>query len=53
MDNFEVVTDNRFDYRENGISFLLHFHGIDYEVPECTIEPCADCETPLTGESDM
>lgn len=51
MDNVEVINDSRFAYRENGISFLLHFIGLDYEVPECSIAPSGD--VPLTGEMDM
>jgi hypothetical protein len=43
-----VFEDDRFSYRENGISFLLHFTGIDYEVPLCTIAPSTG-EYPLTG----
>lgn len=33
----EVVTDGRYAYPENGVSYLLHFYGLDYEVPLCTI----------------
>jgi hypothetical protein len=48
VDNIEVFTDDRFPYRENGISFIIHFTGIDYEVPLCTIKPSSG-EYPLTG----
>lgn len=56
VDNVEVFEDDRFVYRENGISFVLHFTGIDYEVPLCDIGPSTvseDWPYPLTGNDDM
>jgi hypothetical protein len=53
----EVIDDNdRFVYRENGISFILHFTGLDYEVPLCDIGPSTfseDWPYPLSGNTDM
>jgi len=48
VDNIEVVDDGRFAYAENGISFIIHFTGLDYEVPLCSIAPSSG-EYPLTG----
>lgn len=53
VDNVELIDDGRYGYRENGISFIAHFHGVDYEVPECSIQPSDENEYPLTGNDDM
>lgn len=53
VDNVELIDDGRYEYRENGISFIAHFHGVDYEVPECSIQPSDENEYPLTGNDDM
>jgi hypothetical protein len=53
IDNVEVLEDGRFDNPGNGISYYLHFHDLHYEVPLCTIQPEADAEWPLTGNTDM
>lgn len=48
----EVLADGRFSYPENGVSWILHFTGLDYEVPACEIGP-SQGEYPLTGNTDM
>lgn len=50
VENINVITDYRFAYPENGISFLIHFYGLDYEVPLCQIVPSGDY--PLSGNYD-
>jgi hypothetical protein len=50
-DNIEVIADNRFHYKENSISFMLHFVGLDYEAPLCTIASGVD--EPLVGNTDL
>jgi hypothetical protein len=52
VENIEVLADGRFDHPENGISFIIHFYGLDYEVPLCSIAP-SNGEYPLTGNTDM
>jgi hypothetical protein len=51
IDNVEVITDDRYLYPSNGISYLLHFYGLDYEVPVCSI--AGSGEWPLSGGADM
>jgi hypothetical protein len=55
VENFEIYDDGEFAHRENGISFILHFTGLDYEVPECSIAPSPNTgdNWPLTGNTDM
>jgi hypothetical protein len=52
VEKFEVYDDTPYDYRENGISFVLHFTGLEYEVPLCSLAPSSG-EWPLTGNTDM
>jgi len=47
VDKIEIIDDARYNYKENGISFLMNFKGLDYNVPLCKIEP--DEDDPLTG----
>lgn len=47
-----MIADGRYAYPENGISFTLHFVGVDYDIAECRIEP-SQGEYPLTGNFDM
>lgn len=51
LDKVEVIWDYRFPHWENGISYLLWFHGVDYEIPACEIIPSGD--NALTGNHDM
>lgn len=51
VDNVEIVSDGRYHYRQNGISFYAIFRGLDYNPPLCTIAPGGDW--PLTGGEDM
>jgi hypothetical protein len=47
--NVEILNDYKYWYRENGISFLMHFTGINFEAPLCTIHSGESVEDPLAG----
>jgi hypothetical protein len=47
IDSVTVIPDNRYAFPDNGISYILHFFNIDYEVPLCTI--AGSGEWPLSG----
>ena len=51
VDKIEIIDDARYPYRENGISFMMNFKGLEYNVPLCKIE--SDENDPLTGNNDM
>lgn len=51
VDKVEIQSDNRYAYRQNGISFYAIFRGLDYDPPLCQISPGGDW--PLTGNDDM
>jgi hypothetical protein len=51
VDKVEIQSDNRYSYRQNGISFYAIFRGLDYDPPLCHISPGGDW--PLTGNDDM
>lgn len=53
IDRMELISDYRCSYRENCISFLMHFHNIDYDMPECEIIPSETHDEPLTGADDL
>lgn len=47
IDNIDLYYDYRFAKNGDGISFLIRFTGLYYEVPLCSIE--SGFETLLTG----
>jgi hypothetical protein len=49
----DAVFDYRYTYWENGISFILHFVGLDYDQPACTIGPSSTSATPLEGNDPV
>lgn len=51
-DTVELIDDSRYTYRANGISYLIHFHGLDYDVNNCEIV-AGSGDYPLTGNSDL
>lgn len=51
IDSVTVIKDGRYDFPDNGISYLLHFFNLDYEVPKCTI--AGSGEYPLSGGAQM
>jgi hypothetical protein len=48
VDKVEVHSDYRYGYPENGLSFLLEFTGLNYNVPLCSIVAGSGLY-PLTG----
>lgn len=51
-DTMEVLEDNRFDYRQNGISYMIHFHGLAVDIDNCEmVEGSGDY--PITGNADL
>jgi hypothetical protein len=51
VDKIEVISDGRFAHPENGISYMIWFYGMDYEVPLCHIQSSED--DPLDGDMSM
>lgn len=49
-EKIKVHYDYRFEYPENGLSFVIEFIGLDYEVPLCTVGP-SNGSYPLTGNN--
>ena len=50
VDHVRVLNDHRYDYRENGISYMLDFYGLDYDQPLCKIHE-GDNNDPLQGDN--
>lgn len=46
----EAIYDYKYPYYENGVSFILHFTGLHYDQPACSIAPGSG-DYPLTGNS--
>lgn len=51
LDKVTVIADGRFAYPENGISYMIHFDQLDYEVSNCHIVSSND--NPLEGDMTM
>ena len=52
-DKVEVLYDYKYAHWENGVSFILHFTGLDYAPPVCQIHPSYTNAEPLTGNEPV
>ena len=52
-DKVEVLYDYKYAHWENGVSFILHFIGLDYAPPLCQIHPSYSNVEPLTGNEPV
>lgn len=52
-DKVEGLYDYKYNHWENGVSFQLHFIGLDYDQPTCSIHPSKVNLEPLTGNDPI
>lgn len=38
-DTMEVLDDYRYDYKENGVSYMIHFYGLAVDIDNCQMIP--------------
>jgi len=51
-DTMEVLDDYRYDYKENGVSYMIHFYGFNEEIDSCEMIPGSG-DYPITGNDDL
>lgn len=51
-EKIQIISDYRYDYTSNGISYMILFDGLDYDPPLCKIQPSSGT-SPLSGNHDM